>query len=498
MDRKEFIEQVRRGSAKFRVDEIKISFPNVEVLGSGVLEVLEHRFRLYVRLPNGAIPPEMPRGVVSQKEFGTLQGIIDHDLSFEAKNVPPHHQHSGHNGRSRLRYNLDAIELSPVGSDNQTYEEIRRSLERLESSEATQETTSEAEPSQQQHASSVTFSGLLRGFKLIARNAGTTIVERNDFLGERESRRNDTQCGDLSGDWEYGLVERGEDVEFHLQLKSGRKSADASQDLAVLDAFLKAIAFIHGQHAWPFTLQFRTDHKLITDQVRPPKVAKRSPHQPFNERIWFNAVVGNLQWDFGLALQKAYAFFRQDNQLTAEVSELLFLCREAAGGDAHTTISNIALCSLLDSAVNLVFEEKIERRQTEGVSAFNDARSKLLAFIAENSAKIGPVSEEAWRRFQAIITNSELYAAREKFRSVGEHLGFKWEGDWQEIFKFWAKWRSRLIHRGSGRDDDEESVATHFNIGSRVIGAIHMLVLKLMGYEGVMVSSTFEDAVRKI
>jgi hypothetical protein len=149
MDRKEFIEHVRRGSGKFRVDEIKISFPNVEVRGSGVLEVLEHRFRLHVRLPNGAIPPEMPRGVVSQKEFGALQGIIEHDLSFEAKNVPPHHQHSGHNGRSTLRYNLDAIELSPVGSDNQTYEEIRRSLERLESSEATQETTSEAEPSQQ-------------------------------------------------------------------------------------------------------------------------------------------------------------------------------------------------------------------------------------------------------------------------------------------------------------------------------------------------------------
>jgi len=69
-------------------------------------------------------------------------------------------------------------------------------LERLESSGATQETTTEAEPSPQQHASSVTFSGLLRGFKLIARNAGTTIVERNDFLGERESKRNDTQCGD--------------------------------------------------------------------------------------------------------------------------------------------------------------------------------------------------------------------------------------------------------------------------------------------------------------
>ncbi len=498
MDRKEFIEHIRRGSGKFRVDEIKISFPNVEVHGSGVLEVLEHRFRLYVRLPNGAIPPEMPREVVSQKEFGALQGIIDHDLSFEAKNVPPHHQHSGHNGRSTLRYNLDAIELSPVGSDNQTYEEIRRSLERLESSGASQETTSEAEPSQQQHASSVTFSGLLRGFKLIARNAGTTIVERNDFLGERKSRRNDTQCGDLSGDWEYGLIERGEDVEFHLRSKSGCKSPDANQDLQSLHAFLGALAFIHGQHAWPFTLEFRRDGKLITDRVRAPKIAKRSPHQPFNERIWFNAVAGNFEWDFGMALQKAYAFFSQENQLTAEVSTLLFLCREAAGGDAHGTISNIALCSLLDSAVNLVFEQKVEHQQTEAVKAFDDARSKLLAFIAENIENVGRAAEKAWRRFQTIATNSEFYAAREKFRSVGEHLGFKWEGDWQEIFRFWGKWRPRLVHRGTGGDDDSEPAATHFNIGSRVIGAIHMLVLKLMGYEGVMVSSTFEDQVRKI
>ncbi len=498
MDRKEFIEQVRRGSGKFRVDEIKISFPDVEVRGSGVLEVLEDRFRLHLRLPNDAITPEMPRGVVSQKDFGALQGVIDHDLLFEAKNVPPHHQHSGHNGRSTLRYNLDAIELSPVGSDNQTYEEIRRSLKRLESSAATEETASETGSSRQQHASAVTFSGLLRGFKLIARNAGTTIEERNDFLGKRESRRNDTQYGDLSGEWEYGLIERGEDVEFHLRSKSEYRSSDANQDLGCLQAFLKALAFIHGQHAWPFTLEFRRDGKLITDRVRAPEIAKRSPHQPFNERIWFNAVVGNLEWDFGMALQKAYAFFSHENPLTAEVSTLLFLCREAAGGDAHGTISNIALCSLLDSAVNLVFEQKVEHQQSEAVKAFDDARSKLLAFIAENIEKVGHPAKEAWRRFQTIATNSEFYAAREKFRSVGEHLGFKWEGDWQGIFRFWAKWRPRLVHRGTGGDDNSESAAAHFNIGSRVIGAIHMLVLKLMGYDGVMVSSTFEDAVRKI
>jgi hypothetical protein len=73
MDRKEFIEQVRRGGGKFRVDEIRISFPSAEVCGSGMLEVLDHRFWLYLRQPKDAVPPEMPHGVVTQKDFGSLQ-----------------------------------------------------------------------------------------------------------------------------------------------------------------------------------------------------------------------------------------------------------------------------------------------------------------------------------------------------------------------------------------------------------------------------------------
>jgi hypothetical protein len=497
MNRKKFIEQVRHGSASFRVDEVKVRFPSGEVSGSGALELSQGQFRLNLRLSDGILPLQTRGGVLTKKDFGSLEGIIDHDVPFQVKNLPPHHEYSSHNGRLTLRYDLDAIELSPIGSDTQTYDQIRRSLELLESSEPTEESTVETAVSEQK-TSCVTFSGLLLGFKLIARNAATRIEEHNDFLGDTTSTRNDTQCGDLSDDWEYGLIERGEDVAFHLHLKDGRKSGNTSQDLAVLDAFLKAVAFIHGQHAWPFTLQFRRDHKLITDRVRPPKVAKRSPHQPFNERIWFNAVVGNLQWDFGTALQKAYTFFHEENELSAEVSQLLFLCREAAGGDAYTTITNIALCSLLDSAVNLVFDAEIETREAKAMAGFNDARSTLLDFIAERIATIGDAENEPWKRFHSILSNSEFVAAREKFRAVGEFLGLKWEGDWQEVYRFWAKWRPRLVHRGTASADGEEEIAAEFNVGSRVIGAIHMLVLKLMGYEGIMLSSAFEDQFRKI
>jgi hypothetical protein len=498
MDRKKFIEQVRNGAATFRVDDVRVLFPGSELSGSGQIDLSADGFGLDLRLPEGAEAPRMRGGVLTKKDFGTLEGVIDHDLRFEVKNLPRFHEYSSHNGRLTLRYDLDSIELSPTGSDIQTYDQIRRRLELLESVEALPDNgPHEIASSKGKEASNVTFSGLLLGFKLIARNAATHFEERNDFLGTRTSTQSDTQCGRLSDDWDYGLIQRGEHVEFHLCLRDGRKSTDADQDLVTLDAFLKAIAFIHGQHAWPFTLEFRRDHRLHTDRVRPPRIAKRSPHQPFNERIWFNSVVGNLKWDFGTALQKAYAFFRKKNAVSDEVSNLLFLCREAAGRDANMTITNIALCSFLDSALNLVLKEHVEIGGAERAAKFNDARSALLDFV---SLKITPTTSEddPWMRFGSIISNSEFAAAREKFRAVGECLGLQWDGGWGEIYKFWAKWRPRIVHRGTVGSDSEEEIAAEFNIGSRVVGAIHMLVLKLMRYEGIMVSSTFEDQFRRI
>ena len=103
-----------------------------------------------------------------------------------------------------------------------------------------------------------------------------------------------------------------------------------------------------------------------------------------------------MQWDFEDALQKAYAFFRCSDQLIAEVRKLLFLCREAAGADVHGTVTNIALCSLLDSTVNLVFEQKIEQTQAEAVSEFDDARSKLLALIGEKMENACDIAKKAW------------------------------------------------------------------------------------------------------
>src|SRR5205807_5690451 len=98
----------------------------------------------------------------------------------------------------------------------------------------------------------------------------------------------------------------------------------------------------------------------------------------------------------------------------------------------------------LDSAVNLVFENRVERDDDERVIEFNAARSTLLGFITAKIATVSGASKEAWKRFHSIITNSESESAREKFRAVGDYIGLKWEDFWDDIYRFWAKWRPRF------------------------------------------------------
>ena len=279
MDRKQFIERVRSGSASFRVDDVTIRFPDGEISGDGTLDLTDRGFELHLCLPDNASRLEYKGGVLTRADTGVMRGVIDHDLRFEAKNVFPSSHCSTHKGRTTMRYRIDAIELAAVGLDAQTYDQIQRSLGQLESAETELDSDKRISSEKSSNASNVTFSGLLLGFKLIACNAGTKTTEQNPFFGESTSNTQDTQYGDLSGEWEYGLLKRGEDIEFHLRLKEGANSVDPDNDLKALKAFMEAIAFIHGQHAWPFTLEFRRDHKLMTDRVRSPKVAlrKRTP-----------------------------------------------------------------------------------------------------------------------------------------------------------------------------------------------------------------------------
>ena len=100
-------------------------------------------------------------------------------------------------------------------------------------------------------------------------------------------------------------------------------------------------------------------------------------------------------------------------------------------------------------------------------------------------------------RFRRILETAHYWSTREKIRAVVEHLGLAWEGDWEVLYCFWAANRGGLVHRGSKKCDDDD-IAIEFQVQSRIAGAINMIILKLMGYGGIVNSSVFEDQFKRI
>jgi hypothetical protein len=188
----------------------------------------------------------------------------------------------------------------------------------------------------------------------------------------------------------------------------------------------------------------------------------------------------------------AFAFFLEESELGKEVEQLLFQVRESKGPTC-----NIALCALLESLVNAVFEDRCLNGHSNLVSEFSAVRGECLGMLdARLAAEVGN-RKKTLARLRRILENANYWSTREKFRAVAENLGLSWEGDWENLYQFWAANRGGLVHRGS-RKRDEDDVSTGFQVQSRAAGAINMIILKLMGYKGIVNSSVFEDQFKRI
>jgi hypothetical protein len=415
----------------------------------------EGRFEFTVTLPDGMEPPELRTGSYIQKDFWRMTGIIEDELSFFIPSLPPVSRVHSRNGKISLGFHTNAIEMSPLGFDELSYDELEALLYRDEEAEEPVQEVKEPAPKDSNECS-IEFSGFFRGLELIARNGGTDTIEKNDFLGERKSSALDTTFGSLSENLEFGLVKRVDGVDFHLRSKTGYKSAGKEKDIQIFDAFREAIGFLHGMHPWPETIQYRRDHRLLMDRIRTSEKLAISPHKAFSERIWYNVRVGNCSWDYVATLALAFHFFRQDSPLSREVRQLLFLAREACRKEVHSRISCIAICSLLESLINAVYES-------------------APGFVAPPRRP----------------------PAKERFQSVVDRLALKWAGDWDGLFEFWRINRNGLVHRGSDPKIGD-SGGNDVSVESQIGGAINILILKLMGYSGIVCSSVYEDKFKTI
>lgn len=468
MNRDRCIKLIRTGSAKFCANDVKISFPKDSPLDQhhdGYITCREGRFRLSLRaLPPTNVEPLVTK-FVGASDFGTAKGLIDGSMIFRIPRLQPSGAHNQVGRNVIQHFNFDRLDFSD-----------------------------ESPPLFA--AESVEVNGLLEDFELIAPEEKTSSIERTPF-GETESTSLNAAKGRLSEAWSYALVQREKDLEFIL-LKGDDNHSKFDDERRVTEAFLKSMAFIHGQHGWPIWMRHRRDGKYIFDWIRPPHPSIRSPHRPFNERIWFNARIGQITWRFNDALLCAFNFFVSQSELANEIAQLLHQLREATSGGPVKRVNNIVLCALLESAVNAIYEDRAQSEKMTTEQEFDRLRIDLIETIRQKAGMGNELSatKHAGERLIGILSNASYWHAREKFQTVVGQLGLEWCEDWENLYHFWNKWRHPVIHRAGSRTDDDDF--TTFKIQSRFAGAIHLLTLRAMGYRGIAIKSVFEDAFARI
>jgi hypothetical protein len=256
--------------------------------------------------------------------------------------------------------------------------------------------------------------------------------------------------------YEITFQKEKDDSDLHISLRSKKeyRSIGEQDDWNKFHAFMKALAFVHGMNAWPYRVEYWRAGQKITDRVTAAYKLSKTSHAPFTKRLSFNAKTGSLKWDFNEPIKKAVAFFETDSTLSKEVSEILFLFREADEG-VHSEITTIALCSLFENLVRLIFRELNLKEKAAGSSdlkLFEEAKSEIADQINRQIAAKG----EGYRRLYNIIQSAQPFSIEQTFQAVVNHFGLKWQNDMEIIFNTWKKARNPIVHEKMRADTSED------------------------------------------
>jgi hypothetical protein len=74
----EFVEIVRKGSDKLRVDNIILHTGSQEFHGSGMLKISANRFKLKMQLNEGEKLPELHSGIFTKRDSWKMTGVIEY------------------------------------------------------------------------------------------------------------------------------------------------------------------------------------------------------------------------------------------------------------------------------------------------------------------------------------------------------------------------------------------------------------------------------------
>lgn len=491
MTTEEFIKTVRKGADKLRVDKIVLNTGVAVHQGKGTLHVMPEELKLHMTLETGPSPEMKQTGIYTKSDHWTMEGIIEDVLPFRCDNVFEGDWNFYSDWDHRvvtLKFDLNPIDLIPTGADRYSAAEMKQIKADLMKQQnlgpvngAGAGTTA---PPAVPHPT-VQFFAFLKDYPLPTLLCeGTQMIEKNPYLGERPSGRLDTLRGEIGG-FEYAFIKMrdSEDVTVHVNSKPDYVSPSPESDWNTFHSIMMSLAFIQGTHAWPYRIGYWRDGRKITDRITPAQRLSSTVHVPFRQ----------LRFNFQEVMRLAVNFLGTKGKVNDEVSNILFLFREAADYESvHGDVTLIAVCVLFESLVNQLFAElqladKLLEQSGEAKS-FKVAQSEVTGFIKEQA----DLQRPGFSRFLGIVKAAQPFTMRERLHAVSDRFGLPWTDRMETVFKTWQKVRDPLVH-GKGRTGQTEGESKNMLIAHSIIaGAINVLFLKLIGYSGIASTSAFE------
>jgi hypothetical protein len=475
----EFVRIVRKGSDKLRVDNVVFNTGSDEFHGKELMRISQGNIDVELTIKEGENVPGVNTGIYTKRDYWKLAGIIEDELQFKCDYVGPagwSHK-SWPSGITKCTFDLHPIDLIPSGLDAVSRQERAALIKQAQQTEIVKENLEQMV--EEGRVGDFSFYATLYEYPLLALN------------WSKEEKCETENC-------EIAFFQENKDSDLTVSFcsKKGCQSLGEQDDWNKFYALGNALAFVCGMNAWPYRVQYWRSGQKIVDRVTAVHKLSKTSHAPFTERLSFNSKTGSLKWDFFDPFKKAMAFFETNSSLSKEVSEILFLFREAKKG-VHSEIITIVLCNLFENLVRLIFRELNLKEKTlmnSDLQLFEEAKSEIANYISQQIIEKG----EGYRRLNNIVRSAQQFTIEQMFQAVICHFGLKWQNDMEILFKTWKKARNPIAHDKVRANTSEDQLKEARVNESRIAGAINILLLKLFGYSGWMRSSTFEDVYREI
>lgn len=473
----EFINIVRKGSEKLRIDEVIINTGQQKLRAKGILQISQKKISANVTIEKGEKLPQMQAGIYTKKDSWKVTGLIEDSLQFKCENVGPivDTQWSWQSGMSdritRCIFKLHPLDLIPAGWDAATREQRKQFLQQNQ-----MPTTGYGVDKTEDN---VSFYATLLEYPLNTSSWGNEIKGETEYFN-----------------FVLAKSEKTSDLQVSLESKREYSSQGEENDWKRFHAFMNALAFVNGTNTWPYRIQYWRAGQKLTDRVTAAEPLAKTIHAPFPETLAFNSRTGSIKWDFPDTVKRVTKFFETESVLSEEVAYLLFLFRQAGAKGVHRDITTITLCVLFENLVRHIFKElKLEgkaRAENPLFDSFERAKNEVVEQLNQRAL------DDGYKRVRDIIQSAEVFNAKHMFQVVVSHFGLRWESDMELVFKTWQQVRHAGVHQSeyAARTEDDWRKITLAE--SRIAGAISILLLKLCGYSGYVRHSAFEDGYRQI